>query len=159
MYRTVMCNDLRKENIGQTVSLAGWVDTIRDHGGVLFLALRDETGITQVVFHDDEMLRGIGRECVISVTGEVVERDAETVDPKLATGLVEVLVKEIRSLALDIRPIRYRRESDVAPAQPKTTDAVDLFSSDITTDDLIGDLTSSRAFEDDLVGAVTDEKE
>ena len=71
----------------------------------------------------------------------------------------KVLVKEIRSLALDIRPIRYRRESDVAPAQPKTTDAVDLFSSDITTDDLIGDLTSSRAFEDDLVGAVTDEKE
>jgi DNA-directed RNA polymerase subunit beta len=71
----------------------------------------------------------------------------------------KVLVKEIRSLALDIRPIRYRRESDVAPVQPKTTDAVDLFSSDITTDDLIGDLTSSRAFEDDLVGAVTDEKE
>ena len=95
MYRTVMCNDLRPENIGQTVSLAGWVDTIRDHGGVLFLALRDETGITQVVFHDDSMLRGIGRECVISVTGKVVERDAETVDPKLATGLVEVLVEKM----------------------------------------------------------------
>ncbi|MCQ2408234.1 MAG: aspartate--tRNA ligase [Oscillospiraceae bacterium] len=98
MYRTVMCNDLRSENIGQTVSLAGWVDTIRDHGGVLFLALRDETGITQVVFHDDSMLKGIGRECVISVTGKVVERDAETVDPKLATGLVEVLVEEMELL-------------------------------------------------------------
>ena len=98
MYRTVMCNDLRPENIGQTVSLAGWVDTIRDHGGVLFLALRDETGITQVVFHDDSMLRGIGRECVISVTGKVVERDAETVDPKLATGLVEVLVEKMELL-------------------------------------------------------------
>ncbi len=98
MYRTVMCNDLRPENIGQTVSLAGWVDTIRDHGGVLFLALRDETGITQVVFHDDSMLKGIGRECVISVTGKVVERDAETVDPKLATGLVEVLVEKMELL-------------------------------------------------------------
>ncbi|MBQ8921645.1 MAG: aspartate--tRNA ligase [Oscillospiraceae bacterium] len=98
MYRTVMCNALRPEHIGQTVSLAGWVDTIRDHGGVLFLALRDETGITQVVFHDDEMLKGIGRESVISVTGEVVERDAETVDPKLETGLVEVLVKEMELL-------------------------------------------------------------
>ncbi|MBR3447458.1 MAG: aspartate--tRNA ligase [Oscillospiraceae bacterium] len=98
MYRTVMCNDLRKENIGQTVSLAGWVDTIRDHGGVLFLALRDETGITQTVFHDDSMLKGIGRECVISVTGKVVERDAETVDPKLATGLVEVLVEKMELL-------------------------------------------------------------
>ena len=98
MYRTVMCNDLRKENIGQTVSMAGWVDTIRDHGGVLFLALRDETGITQTVFHDDSMLKGIGRECVISVTGKVVERDAETVDPKLATGLVEVLVEKMELL-------------------------------------------------------------
>ena len=98
MYRTVMCNTLRPEHIGQTVSLAGWVDTIRDHGGVLFLALRDETGITQVVFHDDEMLKGIGRESVISVTGEVVERDAETVDPKLETGLVEVRVREMELL-------------------------------------------------------------
>ena len=98
MYRTVMCNDLRKENIGQTVSMAGWVDTIRDHCGVLFLALRDETGITQTVFHDDSMLKGIGRECVISVTGKVVERDAETVDPKLATGLVEVLVEKMELL-------------------------------------------------------------
>ncbi|MBR6107431.1 MAG: aspartate--tRNA ligase [Oscillospiraceae bacterium] len=98
MYRTVMCNALRKEHIGQTVSLAGWVDTIRDHGGVLFLALRDETGITQVVFHDDEMLKGVGRETVISVTGKVVERDAETVDPKLETGLVEVLVEKMELL-------------------------------------------------------------
>ena len=98
MYRTVMCNALRKENIGQTVSLAGWVDTIRDHGGVLFLALRDETGITQVVFHDDSMLKGIGRECVISVTGKVVECDAETVDPKLETGYVEVLVEQMELL-------------------------------------------------------------
>ena len=98
MYRTVLCNALREAHIGQTVSLAGWVDTIRDHGGVLFLALRDETGITQVVFHDDEMLKGIGREAVISVTGKVVARDPETVDPKLETGQVEVLVEKMELL-------------------------------------------------------------
>ena len=98
MYRTCLCNALRKENIGETVSLAGWVDTIRDHGGVLFLDLRDETGITQVVFHDGAMLDGIGRECVISVTGKVVERDAETVNPKLDTGLVEVHVETMELL-------------------------------------------------------------
>ena len=98
MYRTCLCNALRKENIGETVSLAGWVDTIRDHGGVLFLDLRDETGITQVVFHDGAMLDGIGRECVITVTGKVVERDAETVNPKLDTGLVEVHVETMELL-------------------------------------------------------------
>ena len=98
MYLTVLCNALREAHIGQTVSLAGWVDTIRDHGGVLFLALRDETGITQVVFHDDEMLKGIGREAVISVTGKVVARDPETVDPKLETGQVEVLVEKMELL-------------------------------------------------------------
>ena len=98
MYRTCLCNDLRKENIGETVSLAGWVDTIRDHGGVLFLDLRDETGITQVVFQDGSMLDGIGRECVISVTGKVVERDAETVNPKLDTGLIEVRVEQMELL-------------------------------------------------------------
>ena len=93
-----MCNDLRKDNIGQTVSLAGWVDAIRDHGGVIFLDLRDETGITQVVFQDGSQLEGIGRESVITVTGKVVERDAETVNTKLATGLVEVHVTEMELL-------------------------------------------------------------
>ncbi|MCQ2434364.1 MAG: aspartate--tRNA ligase [Oscillospiraceae bacterium] len=98
MYRSVMCNDLRVENIGQTVSLAGWVDTIRDHGGVIFLDLRDETGITQVVFQDGSLVDGIGRETVITVTGEVVKRDEETVNTKLATGLIEVHVTEMQVL-------------------------------------------------------------
>lgn len=98
MYRTVLCGALRKENIGQTVSLAGWVDAIRDHGGVLFLDLRDETGITQVVFEEGVLPRGTVREAVLSVTGNVVERDEETVNPKLETGLVEVRVREAQVL-------------------------------------------------------------
>ena len=98
MYRSMRCNALRPEHIGQTVSLAGWVDAIRDHGGVLFLDLRDETGITQVVFHEGLSPEGINREAVITVTGKVVARDAETVNAKLATGLVEVHVAEYELL-------------------------------------------------------------
>ena len=57
-YRTHNCNQLTFDQLNQTVSLAGWVDTIRDHGGVIFVDLRDEYGVTQVVFHDDALLKG-----------------------------------------------------------------------------------------------------
>ena len=98
MYRTKFCNDLREENVSQTVSLAGWVDSIRDHGGVIFAHLRDYTGITQIVIHDESLLEGVNRETVISVTGEVSLRDAETVNEKLDTGKVELVVKELEVL-------------------------------------------------------------
>jgi aspartyl-tRNA synthetase len=98
MYRTHMCNQLRQENINEKVQLAGWVDTIRDHGGIKFLDLRDQTGVTQVVFHDDTMLTGVNREAVISVTGTVHERDQETVNKKIDTGTIEVVVDGITVL-------------------------------------------------------------
>lgn len=90
MLRTHICNELRENHIGARAALSGWVDTIRDHGGVKFLDLRDQSGITQVVFHDDAMLEGVSRETVISVTGIVKERDAENINPKLDTGKVEL---------------------------------------------------------------------
>ncbi|HOJ36283.1 MAG TPA: aspartate--tRNA ligase, partial [Clostridiales bacterium] len=86
------------EHIGQNVKLAGWVDTVRDHGGVIFLDLRDHYGVTQTVFHDETMLEGISRESVISVEGKVVKRDEETVNNKIATGQVEVVVDKIEVL-------------------------------------------------------------
>lgn len=98
MYRTKFCNDLREVNVSETVSLAGWVDSIRDHGGVIFAHLRDYTGITQIVIHDESLLEGVNRETVISVTGEVSLRDAETVNEKLDTGKVELVVKELEVL-------------------------------------------------------------
>lgn len=85
-YRTHNCNELTLKNLGETVTLAGWVDTVRDHGGVAFVDLRDQYGITQIVVHDESMLSSMHKENVISVTGEVVRRDEETVNPKLATG-------------------------------------------------------------------------
>ena len=87
MLRTHTCRELRTENIGETVRLSGWVDTIRDHGGVKFIDLRDHYGETQIVFHDESMLEGVNREGVISIVGKVLARDEETVNPKLETGL------------------------------------------------------------------------
>ena len=91
MYRTLYCNDIRDKHVGTTVSLAGWVDVIRDHGGVIFVDLRDYTGITQVVVHDESLLENVNRETVISVTGKVEKRDIETVNEKIDTGYVELV--------------------------------------------------------------------
>lgn len=98
VYRTLMCNDIRDEHIGQTVSLAGWVDVVRDHGGVIFVDLRDSTGVTQVVVHDESLLKDVTRETVISVTGTVCKRDEETVNEKIDTGYVELVTDTLQIL-------------------------------------------------------------
>ena len=63
-YRTVTCGELREENIGQQVRVAGWVENIRDHGGVMFLDIRDQYGVLQVVVHNDELLKDINKASV-----------------------------------------------------------------------------------------------
>jgi len=102
-YRTETCGELRKENVGSTVRLSGWVHRVRDHGGLLFVDLRDHYGITQCVvdpkspaFADAERLKP---EWVVRVDGEVVARSAETINPHLPTGEVEVRVKTIEVLS------------------------------------------------------------
>ncbi len=98
LYRTHNCGALTLENLGETVSLAGWVDTIRDHGGVAFVDLRDQYGVTQTVVHDEEMLSRLHKESVVSVTGKVVKRDPETVNPKIPTGELEVHAESLTVL-------------------------------------------------------------
>ncbi len=98
MYRTHFCNDIRPSHVGQTVELAGWVDVVRDHGGVIFVDLRDYTGITQVVVHDESFLNGVNRETVITVRGVVSKRDPETVNDKIATGEVELVADTLKIL-------------------------------------------------------------
>ena len=98
MYRTHYCNDIRESHIEQTVQLAGWVDTIRDHGGVIFVDIRDYTGITQTVVHDESLLANVNKETVISVTGVVSKRDEDTVNEKLDTGRVELVVDQLEVL-------------------------------------------------------------
>ncbi|MCL2433281.1 MAG: aspartate--tRNA ligase [Clostridia bacterium] len=98
MYRTHNCGQLRPEHIGQGVTLAGWVDTVRDHGGVIFIDLRDHYGVTQVVLNDEELIKGIGREYVVSVSGPIRQRDEDTVNPKIATGEVELRAETLTVL-------------------------------------------------------------
>ncbi len=107
MYRTHRCNDIRRDHIGQTVELAGWVEVIRDHGGVLFVDLRDETGVTQVVVHDENLLKGIAKETVISAKGTVTLRDAGTENPKIATGDVELVANSVTVLGACTRDLPF----------------------------------------------------
>ena len=104
MKKTHDCGILKAANIGETVCLSGWIQGRRDHGGIIFVDLRDRTGIVQVVFdcernkeifHLAEALRS---EYVLSVSGEVKPRDPETVNPKIPTGEVEVFVQEFTIL-------------------------------------------------------------
>src|SRR5215467_9169801 len=97
MLRTHDCNSLRKSDIGRQVTLAGWVNVTRDHGGVIFIDLRDREGLTQVVFRPEEspktaaLAHGLRSEDVIQVAGKVAHRLAGTQNPKLATGEIEVV--------------------------------------------------------------------
>lgn len=97
-YRTFNCGELTLDDLGQNVTLAGWVDTIRDHGGVAFIDLRDEYGVTQVVVNDDTLIYHLKKESVISVEGVVVKRDEETVNKKIKTGELEVKVDKLTVL-------------------------------------------------------------
>ena len=97
-YRTHSCNELQKEHIGNRVRLAGWVDTIRDHGGVTFIHLRDHYGITQIVINDSNLMADVTKECVISVEGNLRARSEDTVNPRLKTGEVELAVDNLTML-------------------------------------------------------------
>jgi len=104
MYRTHDCNSLRKADIGRQVSLAGWVNVTRDHGGVIFIDLRDREGLTQVVFRPEENAElakeahTLGYEDVIQVSGRAAARPPGTENPNLATGDIEVIPSELRIL-------------------------------------------------------------
>lgn len=98
MYRTQFCNDICDDHIGKTVQLAGWVDVVRDHGGVIFIDLRDYTGVTQVVVHNEDLLKNVNRETVISVSGVVEKREPETVNEKIDTGYVELVADSLQVL-------------------------------------------------------------
>ena len=98
--RSHLCGVLNSEHIDQTVTLCGWVDRRRDHGGVIFLDVRDRAGIVQVVFDPDTaeafaLADRVRSEYVLKITGRVRARTEATINPNMATGQIEVLGKEL----------------------------------------------------------------
>ena len=104
IYRTHSCNEISLNDVGKKVRIAGFVQTIRDLGGLVFLDIRDMYGITQVVTsgkpEDVDFASHIPVESSVTVYGEVRKRDEETVNPKIKTGLVEIRIEEIKHYLL-----------------------------------------------------------
>ncbi len=95
MYRDLTMKEISEQQIGQTLQVAGWVENIRDHGGVSFIDLRDMYGVLQVVIRNPELLKGITKEMCLSITGLMEHRDEETYNPKIPSGTIELEAQKI----------------------------------------------------------------
>lgn len=104
IYRTNNCGELRLQDVGKEVRLAGWVNSIRKLGGLTFVTLRDHFGVTQLVFRDENLINGVTKESTISVSGKVLERESK--NPKMETGDIEIDVKtlEVLGKSLNVLP-------------------------------------------------------
>ena len=117
MYRDLTMKDVSEQQIGQTLQVAGWVENIRDHGGVSFIDLRDMYGVLQVVIRKPELLKGITKEMCLSITGLMEHRDEETYNPKIPSGTIEleahkidVLGRVYKQLPFEIQTSKEIRE-------------------------------------------------
>ena len=95
MYRDLTMKEISEQQIGQTLQVAGWVENIRDHGGVSFIDLRDMYGVLQVVIRKPELLKGITKEMCLSINGLMEHRDEETYNPKIPSGTIELEAHQI----------------------------------------------------------------
>ena len=95
IYRDVTMDNISEKNVGETVRIAGWIENIRDHGGVSFIDIRDMYGVMQVVMRDTSLLEGLNKEDCISVEGPIEHRDEETYNPKIPTGTIELEAKSV----------------------------------------------------------------
>lgn len=97
-YRNCYCGDINNDYVGREVKFSGWIENIRDHGGVIFLDIRDEKGTVQVVSNDDSIFDGLTRESAVCLNGKVRKRDKQDYNPRLKSGEVEVVIEHIEVL-------------------------------------------------------------
>ena len=107
IYRDVTLGQVTEGDIGRTIRIAGWVENIRDHGGVSFLDIRDAYAVMQVVIRDGELLGGIRKEQAVSVVGQVEKRGEETYNPKIPTGTIELEARDIQVLGEVSAPLPF----------------------------------------------------
>ena len=107
MYHSTMIEDITKDFIGKEIIVSGWILNIRDHGGVLFLDLRDTTGVLQTVSNDDSMFKGLARESVVKLKGVIRKRSEDTYNDKIATGEVELLVSSLEVLSESLHELPF----------------------------------------------------
>ena len=106
-YRTHMIKDINESLVDKKVVVSGWIENIRDHGGVLFLDLRDESGTLQTVSNDDDMFKGLAKESVIKLTGVIRKRAEGTENERIATGTVELLVDSLEMLGESVHELPF----------------------------------------------------
>lgn len=115
-YRTHKCGELTEKEIGNIVRVAGFVENIRDHGGVIFVDIRDDSGVIQVVSNDDSIFDGITRESSITIEGSIRKRSEEDYNDKISTGTIELLVESLEVLgkSLNVLPFEVITSREVA---------------------------------------------
>jgi len=115
-YRTHKCSELTEKLVDQEVRVAGFVENIRDHGGVIFLDLRDMTGVVQVVSNDDSIFDGITRESSITIKGTIRKRNEEDYNSRISTGTIELLVSDLEVLgkANNVLPFEVMTSHEVS---------------------------------------------
>ena len=116
IFRTHNCNEISLDDVGKKVRISGFVQTIRDFGGLVFLDIRDMYGITQVVTSADssdvDFASHIPIESTVCVSGTVKKRDPETVNEKLKTGLVEIVIEDIKILGKRTKDLPFEVNTD-----------------------------------------------
>lgn len=107
IYHSIIIKDITNDMVKTKIVVSGWVQNIRDHGGVLFLDLRDTTGVLQTVSNDDEMFKGLARESVVKLEGTLRKRDKDTINKKLKSGEVELLVDKLEILGTSLHELPF----------------------------------------------------
>ena len=115
-YRNNYCGQVNEEDISKELTLSGWIENIRDHGGIIFVDLRDETGTIQLVSNDDHMFDNLTKESTITAIGTIRKRNEDDYNPNIKTGTIELLVNKINVLgkAVNVLPFEIKTSHEVS---------------------------------------------